>query len=180
MNGLLVALLTWASPQPATVDPCIKLVPNDLAQVLEHRFSQERLPLSTDTYEQGRRDAASQGNSCVLVASADFDSDGRPDLVVVLPGKNATSYRLIVALNKPSGYGISSLLTWKGPVSNLSVYPAKPGAYTHTMDYAFSPEPGSVEHIVSPRAGFWFGELEGAADVYFLRKSKWLFVHAVD
>jgi hypothetical protein len=180
LNGLLIALLAWASPQPATVDPCVKLVPNDLARVLERRFPQERLPLSTDTYEEGRRDAAARGNSCVLVASADFDGDARPDLVVVLPGKNATSYRLIVALNKLSGYGVSSLLTWKGPVANMSVYPAEPGAYTHTMDYAFSPEPGSVEHIVTSHRGFWFGELEGGADVYFFRKGKWSFVHAVD
>ncbi|WP_250623870.1 hypothetical protein [Pinirhizobacter soli] len=54
------------------------------------------------------------------------------------------------------------------------------GPYAHTDAYAFSPEHGSVEHIVSPRDGFWFGELEGAADVYFFRKGKWSFVHAVD
>ena len=180
MNGLLVALLAWALPQPATADPCVKLIPSDLAQVLEHRFPHERLPLSTDTNEDGRRKAASRGNACVLVARADFDGNGRRDLVMLLPGKSGASYRLVVVLDNPSGYSVTSLLSRKEPVGNMYVDLAEAGSYAHTDAYAFSPEPGSVERIVSPREGFWFGRLEGGAGVYFFRKGRWAFVNAVD
>lgn len=180
MHSLLAAALALAAPNPLTADICATLVPETLRQQLEQRFHDVRLPVEADSPLADRKYAAAHGNTCLLVASADFNGDGKPDLVLLLPRKVAAGYRLVVAVDSPGGYAVTSLESSPAPVTNLYVDAAKPGTYSHTEAYEFQPAPGVAERIVSAQAGFRFGALEAASDVYFLKQDRWIRVHAED
>jgi hypothetical protein len=180
MSSLLVVALALAAPNTMPTDACVTLVPDALRQELARRFHDVRLPLASDSPSEDSKNASAHADACVLIAKADFNGDGKPDLVLVLPRKEAAGYRLVVALNSPAGFKVMSLESWHAPVTNLNIDVATPGTYSHTEAYAFQPEAGVAERIVSARAGFWFGEREGGADVYFLKDGRWIRVHAVD
>jgi hypothetical protein len=165
---------------PVTADACVASVPVALRDVLAKRMPDVRLPLTTDSAAEDRKIAAAQGNACLLVTTADFDGNGRADFVLVMPRFGAPGYRLVVALDSPRGFEVTNLASWNERMTNLYVAPAKPGRYSHTEAYAYRPEPGSVEKLVSKRVGFWFGEVEGGADVYVLHEGHLTFVHAID
>jgi len=180
MFSLFIALIALGVAQATPADSCVALVPNDLGRMLEERFPNERLPLAGDSRDEARRYALSQGNACLLIARADFDGDGRLDLVGLLPARKAETFRLIVALNGTSGYKVIDLGSWTGSVNDLYVDVAPPGKYFHTEAYPFQPEPGAVERIHSTHQGFYFGKVEAGADVYFLSHGQWVHVHTID
>lgn len=173
-------MLMAAGTSATLADQCATLVPQSLARKLEIRFPDSRLPLTTDSDEENRRSAAEKGDSCLSIAIADFDEDGRPDMVLILPAKDGRGYRLVVVLGRPDGFDVRELGSWKGSARMLYVDVAPPGTYRHTEAYPFRPEPGAVETIVSQRQGFYFGQVESAADVYFLEDAQWRRVHALD
>jgi hypothetical protein len=180
MYSLFIVLLELGVPHATPVDSCVELVPDALRQVLMRRFPDARLPLTTDSREESRRYAVSKGNACLLIAKADFDGDGRPDLVLLLPAKRAKDFRLVVALNEKSGFTVTDLGSWAEPVTDLFVDAAPSGTYTHTEAYPFQPEPGAAERVTSAHEGFYFGQIEAGADVYFVDHGQWRHVHAID
>jgi len=180
MHYMLIAALALATPSPAPGDACVVSVPDTLRQELARRFSDVRLPLETDSPPEERKGTLASGRACLLIASADFNGDGRRDFVLLLPRKASPGYRLVVALDSPAGFTITGLEAWSTPVTNMFVDAAPAGTYAHTESFAFSPSSGSAERIVSKQPGFWFGGLEAAADVYFLKKGRWVRVHAVE
>jgi hypothetical protein len=180
MYSLFLAVVGFGAPQGTSTDACAAMVPAVLGQELAQRFHDARLPLTTDSPSARRKVPGEGGSTCPLIARADFNGDGRSDFVLILPKKAAPGYRLIVAVDSPGGFKVNGLESSNAPVVNLFVDVAKPGTYSHTDAYAFKPSPGAVENIANDCAGFWFGELEAAADVYFIKKGRWLRVHAVD
>jgi len=180
MHSLLVAALALAMPSSVTTDACAGRVPDTLEQLLGRDFPDVRLPIEADSPLADREYAATRGNACLTVASADFNGDGRSDLVLLLPRKAAAGYRLVVAIDSPAGYKVTSLESSNTPVTNLYVEAARPGAYSHTDAYEFQSAPGVAERIDSADPGFWFGALEAASDVYFLKQGRWVRVHASD
>jgi hypothetical protein len=176
----LISLLMAAAVGVAPADPCVALVPKDLARKLEIRFPGSRLPLATDSDEENRQFTAGKGNTCLSIARGDFDGKGRADLVLILPAKSGNTYQLVVALGRPDGFDVQELGSWKGSMRRLYVDVATPGTYRHTEAYPFRPAPGFAEKIVSQRQGFYFGQVEAAADVYFLDHTQWLRVHVLD
>lgn len=180
MYSLFIALSALGVAHATTADPCVELVPGNLRRALAQRFPDTRLPLATDSREASRRYAESKGNACLLISRADFDGDGRPDLVLLLPAKTAKDFRLVVALNGAAGFKVADLGSWTEPVTDLFVDIAPSGTYTHTEAYPFQPEPGAVERIASAHEGFYFGKIEAGADVYFLNHGQWRHVHTID
>ncbi len=180
MHSLFISLFALGAAHVPPVDSCIGLVPDAVKRVLAQRFPDARLPLATDSREESRRYAEIKGNACLLIARGDFDGDGRPDLVLLLPAKRAEDFRLLVTLNETSGFKVTDLGSWTGPVADLFVDVAPAGTYTHTEAYAFQPEPGAVESITSAHEGFYFGKIEAAADVFFIDRGQWRHVHAID
>lgn len=180
MKFLLFGLLVLSPSAFAADDPCVDIIPPALHQLLQQRFPDERLPLSTDTSPDDRRQAMQRGDACLLVASADVDGDGRADMMLMLPSRKQHGYRLIAALNPSTGWKLTSLYEWKGAYDHLYVDVATPGDYRQTEAYAFTPGTGAVERIVTRRPGFFVGEIESAADVYFLDKGRWAHVHSID
>jgi len=136
--------------------------------------------LATDSDEENRRFAAERGNSCLAIARADFDGNGRSDIALILPTKDGAGYRLVVVLGGSGGFDVRDLGAWKGSVRTLYVDVAPAGTYRHTEAYPFRPESGVAEMIVSPHQGFYFGKAESAADVYFLEGARWRRVHVAD
>lgn len=180
MISLLWALMAAGAEGPTAADPCVALVPRDVARELEIRFPDSRLPLATDSDEENRQFAAEKGNFCLSIARADVDGDGRPDMALLLPSKDGSEYRLVVVFGRPDRFDVSELGSWKGSIRTLYVDAAAPGTYRHTEAYPFRPELGVAETIVSPRQGFYFGEVESAADVYFFDHALWRRVHVLD
>jgi len=176
----LISLLMAAGVDAAIADPCAALVPQDLARKLEIRFPDSRLPRATDSDEENRQFAAEKGNACLSIARGDLDGDGRPDMALILPAKNGGEYRLVVVLGGSGGFDVQELGSWKGSVRTLYVDVAPPGTYHHTEAYPFRPAPGVAETIVSQRQGFYFGQVESAADAYFLDHTQWRRVHVLD
>ncbi|WNL45780.1 hypothetical protein RKE25_20590 [Dyella sp. BiH032] len=179
MRSLWLAWLAFGTANPPP-DPCHSLVPPELERKLEERYPDVRLRLAADSDAENLRYATKQGKTCLLVAQADADGDGRADLALVLPKKAGVGYRFVVALNKPSGFELRELNAWTGPVTRLYVDVAPPGTYEHTEAYPFLPSPGVAETIVSKLPGFYFGTVESAAVVYFLQHDQWLLVHVMD
>lgn len=95
MYSLFFTMLALGVPHAAPVDSCAALVPDALRPVLAQRFPDARLPLVTDSREESRSYALSKGNACLLIAKADFDGDGRTDLVLLLPAKPTTDFRYV-------------------------------------------------------------------------------------
>ncbi|WP_213948089.1 hypothetical protein [Luteibacter sp. dw_328] len=180
MHSLLIAVFALATPHAMPVDACAASVPDALRQALERQFRDVRLPLETDSPLEDRKAVVASGRACLLIASADFNGDGRNDLVLLLPRKASPGYRLVVALDSPSGFRVTSLQSSATPMTNMFLDAAPAGTYSHTEAYELRPSPGAAERIVSAQAGFWFGGLGAAADVYFLKQGRWLHVHAVD
>jgi hypothetical protein len=180
MHSLLFAAFALATPNVTPADGCLASVPDTLRQVLARQFRDARLPLETDSLLEDRKAVVATGRACLLIASADFNGDGRNDFVLLLPRKASSGFRLVVALDSPTGFRVTSVESSATPFANLSLNAAPAGTYSHTEAYEFRPSPGAAERIVSAHAGFWFGGLEAAADVYFLKQGRWLHVHAVD
>lgn len=176
----LMSLLMAAGEGAAVVDPCTTLLPPGLARELEIRFPESRPPLAADSDKENRQFAAGKGNVCLSMAKADFNGDGRPDLALILPAKDGEEYRLVVVLGGSEGFDVRVLGSWTGSVRELYVDVAQPGIYTQTEACPFRPERGVVETISSRHQGFYFGQVESAADVYFLDGSQWRRVHVMD
>ncbi|WP_155950903.1 hypothetical protein [Rhodanobacter sp. OR87] len=172
----------WILPVSAFAagDPCVEMVPPALRQSLQQHFPSERLPLSTDVSPVDRRQAMRHGNACLLVASADVDGDGRADAMLVLPSGKRHGYRLVAAINAPAGWQLTSLREWKGAYDHVYADVAPPGNYRQTEAYDFIPEPGAVEQISAKLPGFYVGQVESAADAYFLEQGRWVHVHPID
>ena len=47
-------------------------------------------------------------------------------------------------------------------------------------DARLQPKPGAAERITSAHEGFYFGQIEAGADVYFVDHGQWRHVHAID
>ena len=176
----LLALLIASRPLVAA-DPCEAMLPNELRQAVERRFRNDRVSTSADTPEEDRRAFSEHGgNTCLLVASADFDGDGRVDRVLVLPSKKGRRFRLVVALHRSAGWSLASLREWDGSHDNPYVEIAPPGIYRHTEAYDFVPEPSALEQLSTKRPGFYFGKIESAAMAYFLHSGRWVHIYVSD
>lgn len=176
----LISILLAAGVDAAVSDPCRALVPQDVSRKLAIRFPDSRLPLATDSDEENRGFAAEKGNACLSITRADFDGNGRPDMALLLPSKDGGEYRLVVVLGKPAGFDVREVALLKGSIRMLYVDVAAPGTYRQTEAYPFQPVQGVVETFVSQRPGFYFGQVESAADAYFLDHAQWLRVHVLD
>ncbi len=148
--------------------------------MLQSRFPHERLPSSSDSpadaYPAGKRAT----DTCLLVANADVDGDGRDDVMLVLPSKSQDSYRLVAAVRRARGWRIDTLGSWRLSYQYVYVGTVPPGLYKHTDDYLYTPGEGDIERFDAKHAGFEFGDIEAQADDYFFDGHRWLYVHTID
>ncbi|QRP64274.1 hypothetical protein I6J77_02070 [Rhodanobacter sp. FDAARGOS 1247] len=180
MKYLLSGLLLLSAPAFAADDPCAQAIPPALRQALQQHFPDERLPSLADISSADRRQIMQRGGTCLLVASTDVDGDQRADVMLILPSRKRHGYRLVAALNSPTGWELESLYEWEGAYDHMYVDVAPPGNYRQTEAYEFIPEPGAVEQLATKFPGFFAGEIESAADAYFLDKGHWVHVHSID
>lgn len=180
MKLLLWGLLMLSAPAFAAGDPCARAIPPALRQSLQQHFPNERLPSLADTSPADRRQAMQHGSTCLLVASADVDGDRRADMMLMLPSRKQHGYRLVAAIHARAGWQLTSLREWKGAYDHMYVDVALPGNYRQTEAYDFIPEPGAVEQISAKLPGFYVGQVESAADAYFLEQGRWVHVHPID
>jgi len=181
MKILLCLALFLAASNIALADPCIDNIPSRLQGALRQRFTDERLPIATDSVEENQLAARKEGR-CLLEGRIDLDGDGRKDFVLLMPSvKHPKEYRLVAAFRRSNGWHLMTIEKDSGyEFATLAIDRAPPGLYVHTDAFDFVPAPGEVERFRAIHSGFYLGAVEGTADAYFLSNGHWLHVHSID
>jgi len=109
MKILLCLALFLAAPNIALADPCIDNIPSRLQGALRQRFTDERLPIATDSVEENQLAARKEGR-CLLEGRIDLDGDGRKDFVLLMPSvKHPKEYRLVAAFRRSNGWHLMTI-----------------------------------------------------------------------
>lgn len=148
---------------------------------MTQRFPDYRLPLLTDSLDEDidfRR--KSGGNGCLLVASADFDGDGRKDFAVGLTPKSGNVPLVAVALAEKNAWLVSTVKTWVDGPMRLYVATAPPRVYKRTPALDGPLEPNERQSLRCSHTGLVVGATESTAIVYCFASKRWFYVWVSD
>jgi hypothetical protein len=149
---------------------------------LNAKYPEFRLPLATDGEPTQVEYSRKHGHGdCVLVASGDFDSNGRIDIALLLSHKRTDKVILVSALRKARDWAIFELPTWCNSISNCYVATGGPGKYEMTQSFDYTAEsPNSRERIASASQVIVSGTPESTGIVHAYVHRQWVHVWVSD
>lgn len=179
---LAVSLLSASAAAAESRDHCLSRIPTSLAQALNAKYPEFRLPLAKEGEpSQVQWSRKHRHSDCVLVATGDFDGNGLADIAMLLPHKNTEKVILVSALYSGRDWSVFELPTWCNSISRCYVAAAGPGKYemTESFDYA-AESPNSRERIDSQNQVIMSGTPESTGIVHAYISGQWLYVWGSD
>lgn len=182
MKRLMVSVVLLAFPLVGVSSgACDSLVPVALKTLLLDRFKGYRLPRESDNLPEDVKYARDHGRSgCLGVEIADFDGDGRADVLLGLTSNDGTGAIVLVAIARGESWMLHELDVWKDDRQRLYVSSLPPGTYDDVGETDGPLEIGAQEHLTCPYALAVFGATESTGVAYCFLKGKWKHVWIQD
>ena len=107
LQALALATVALASQTVPSSDPCLQLIPKELAKAVTARFPSYRLPTVQDSLEKQHG-----GDGCLGADRDYFNGDGEQDLALLLPDRDAPEHegRVILVAGDQFGMALSDSL----------------------------------------------------------------------
>jgi hypothetical protein len=183
--AVLAWLLMSSRAQAAPGDSCASRITVELGARLETAYPEFRVPRESDNLpDDVAYSRANGGSGCLGADTADFDGDGRIDVVVALtPRENAQGSRIVAALAQSQGWVLAELGEY-GPRSidrrRIFVGTLAPGRYRRSEALEGVDRPPMYPSLYCPRKVAAFGTTESTQTVGCLFRGRWFFVQTHD
>ena len=175
------ALLTNGAVSESKADACRGHIPPTLGESLRRRFPEHHLPSTSDSLaEDVQFDKTRGGDGCLLVEVADFDGDGRQDLVVGLPSDKGGVPVVAVALARGRDWSISAIQSWVDVTERLYVRSAPAGTHSRTSALDRRLQPDERKSLKCDNAAVIVGATESTTIAYCYLNHRWLYVWVSD
>lgn len=172
MRKLIALLISMAAFPVMAADACQKQIPSELGAQIEKAYPQFRTPLVTDNLDEDvAYSKKATGNSCLGVASADFDGDGVADRVIGLTALTGPGALVVVALSHANSWQLHMLQEWPSGRSRLYVDSGPAGTYGTVLETVS--DPGEVDQFNCPHSVAIFGATESTGVAYCYGAGKW-------
>jgi hypothetical protein len=126
----IIFLVPTASGAQGKPDACRTQIPAAIAELLNQKFPQHRLPLVTDRdSDEIEFNVAKGRSSCILVATGDFNGDKKKDLAIGLTPTTGKVPIVAVALSEANRWTLSTVESWVEIPQRLYVSRAAPGLF---------------------------------------------------
>jgi hypothetical protein len=120
------------------------------------------------------------GNGCLLVASGDFDGDGRQDVAVGLPPNTSNVPVVAVAFARTSTWAITTVKSWVDGPKRLYVSAVPPGVHKRTESLDGPLEPSERQELRCRHDAVVVGATESTGIAYCYTNKRWLYVWVSD
>jgi hypothetical protein len=178
---IAIAMLGFDCAPVAAADSCEGQIPASLRKVLESSYPDFRIPRETDNLQDDVSGNREQGGSgCLGYASADFNGDGMPDVIIGLSAKAGGAAIVVVAMATGASWEVHELKRWKGNRSRLYVATGKPDRYDRSKSLDGPLEKGEADSLVCPNSVAILGATEASGVAYCFNANKWRFVWMSD
>lgn len=178
----VIFLVAALSAKAAPADSCETQIPKALASAISGNFPGFRAPRETDNLQEDVKfDKSRGGKGCLGVAIADFDGDGKKDILLGLTALSGPTGLAVIALTRKSGWQFQQIKSWtEGARLRQYVSAVKPGNYLRTEAIDAPLEEGERGSMQCRYAGALVGATEATGIVYCYINSKWLYVWVSD
>jgi len=181
-SGLAVTLFLFLLATPALADSCDEQIPASLKEFVR-KMGAVRAPEVPDNLGPDvDADIRQGGNGCLGVAVADFDGDGKDDVLMRLPQSVGQGAVIFLALARLNGTWQPEPLSARDDGSSqLFVKAGPPGVYrrARALDGPFAE--GEVDSFNCPHAVAIFGTIESSAVAYcYIERRRWQHVWLSD
>jgi hypothetical protein len=178
----LVALLATDATRDVPADACAALVPPTLQAAIVRSYPGFR-PVSVSDYtaEVIRRERQYHGgSSCLGVASADVDGDGRADVGLLIVSEPGHVLVLAARSVTPSSWRLEKLADFGdgGPAQSY-VGVVEAGSY-EDLGLSDKKAPGQLARYKSAHPGFSAGTIDSSGVAYFFTGKRWVHLWVAD
>ena len=174
MKSLIVILAILISHSAAAADACSSQIPKSLQTKLTATFPEFRIPeVQDNSPEDVQYHLTHTGNSCLGVATADFDGNGTKDYAVILTALHNGAWALVVALSHKGKWQLHKLAASQDGRSSLYVSTEKSEIYVRTEALDGPLEPGELAKMKCRNRVVAFGGIESSGAVYCYKGGTW-------
>jgi hypothetical protein len=173
-------LLLFASR--AFADACDEQIPASLKDLVRQMGSVRTPEVRDNSGPDVEADLREGGNGCLGVAVADFDGDGKDDVLMRLPSLVDQGAAIFVALARLNGtWRPEPLIAHETGSAQLYVKAGRPGVYRRAGSLDGPLEEGEVGSFDCPHAVVVFGTIESSAVAYcYVEPRRWQHVWLSD
>jgi hypothetical protein len=181
MKTIVAVLLILVSVSAAARDSCEAQVPSSLGTALRKAFPKFRPPLVTDNLpEDIQWNAKHGGKGCLGVALADFDGDGKQDVLLGLTALRGDGGLIVVALAREQTWEFHTLSKWSKYRIRLYVSAEKAGTYTRSQALEGPLETGEVDPMRCSHSVAVYGLTESSGVAFCYNGGQWQHVWISD